>query len=161
LEKIKSCLNSLLSQQPSAIQLEATQTDSGLSLLPRTLYEACLYEVCVQICLLKPTLLTRLDDLVANAKEVVESCAQIEEFALKQIPTSSSSSHLTSHQSVSSLSAPLRNKRAPSSSSSTPPIAATNVLGSSSFAINVDPSLVAAQQSINKRIKLEHADFSG
>lgn len=160
MEKIKSCLNLLLSQQPSAIQLEATQTDAGLSLLPRTLYEACLYEVCVQICLLKPTLLTRLDDLVANAKEVVESCAQIEEFALKQIPTSSSSSHLTPHQSVS-LSAPLRNKRAPSSSSSTPPIASTNVLGSSSFAINVDPSLVAAQQSINKRIKLEHADFSG
>ncbi len=37
-------------------------------------YRACLQETCTQICMCKPTLLTRHNDLVMYARQILDNC---------------------------------------------------------------------------------------
>lgn len=46
-------------------------------------YEICLQEACVQMCLLKPTLLTRQEDMLSNGRRILENCSIFDENNLK------------------------------------------------------------------------------
>lgn len=155
-DKTRACLTALLAQQqPDCdIQLDMTIMSSGTSgqqSQPRTLYDACLYEACVQSCLLKPTLLTRLDDLITHAKRIVENCARLEEFVVKPNnnnsvvnTTTTTTPTLTPTPTPTPVSNNPRQKRVASSS-------ASNLAAGG---IKTDG---AGQQSAsNKRSKMEH-----
>ena len=45
----------------------------------KSFYDLCLMEACVQLCQLKPTLLTRGDDLIRFARRILKNCLIVEE----------------------------------------------------------------------------------
>jgi hypothetical protein len=45
----------------------------------RSFYDSCLIETCVQMCLLKPTLLSRHGDLLMYARKILENCSIVDE----------------------------------------------------------------------------------
>jgi hypothetical protein len=71
LEKIKQVVSILIKEN---YDQESQSNDSNNSF-----YDLCLNEACVQICLIKPTLLTRPEDLVLYGRKILENCQIVEE----------------------------------------------------------------------------------
>ena len=44
-------------------------------MISTSFYDMCLNEACVQLCQLKPTLLTRGDDLIRFARKILQNCS--------------------------------------------------------------------------------------
>jgi hypothetical protein len=44
----------------------------------KSFYDLCLHEACVQLCQLKPTLLTRGDDLIRFGKRILQNCSIVD-----------------------------------------------------------------------------------
>ena len=72
LEKIKQVVNTLIKENYE-------YQDSLTNESNNSFYDLCLNEACVQICLLKPTLLTRPEDLIIYGKRILENCQIVEE----------------------------------------------------------------------------------
>jgi hypothetical protein len=45
----------------------------------RPFYDSCLIETCVQMCLLKPALLSRHTDLLMYARKILDNCSIVDE----------------------------------------------------------------------------------
>lgn len=71
LEKIKQVVSILIKEN---YDQESLSNDSNNSF-----YDLCLNEACVQICLLKPTLLTRPEDLLLYGRKILENCQIVDE----------------------------------------------------------------------------------
>jgi transposase len=69
LEKIQQVVLILLEEQAAL-----SHTEIG-----KSFYDVCLSEACVQIAQIKPTLLTRSEDLMAYARRILEACRIVEE----------------------------------------------------------------------------------
>jgi hypothetical protein len=89
LEKIKHVVGTLIKEYYEQ-QTHKTGSESALH-QQTSFYDMCLNEACVQICLLKPTLLTRSEDLICYGRKVLENCLIVDEANLKPVPKSLSS----------------------------------------------------------------------
>ena len=52
--------------------------DEGEEREEKSFYDMCLHEACVQLCQLKPTLLTRGDDLIRFGKRILQNCSIVD-----------------------------------------------------------------------------------
>jgi hypothetical protein len=52
--------------------------DEGKEKEEKSFYDLCLHEACVQLCQLKPTLLTRGDDLIRFGKRILQNCSIVD-----------------------------------------------------------------------------------
>lgn len=72
------------SQQLQQLKLEKIKhTLDELMCLGDSFYDRCLYETSVQLCLQKPTLLTRHDDLLCYSKRILENLQIIDDLKSK------------------------------------------------------------------------------
>ncbi len=72
-EKLRVIISMLLKDE-SSYELNIHIIDDGLQVNKTPFYLLCLNEACVQICLLKPALLTRKFDLIAFGQNILENC---------------------------------------------------------------------------------------
>lgn len=93
LEKIQQVVVILLQEQAAL-----NNTEIG-----KSFYDLCLSEACVQIAQIKPTLLTRSEDLMAYARRILEACRIVEESksrSSKRVLTGSQNDSLPSSKHI-------------------------------------------------------------
>ena len=152
LHKIQQVVNSLLlddeRQNKSTSQPQSSQTQTSSR---GKLYDMCVNEACVQLSVLKPTLLTRPDDLVVYARRILDKCLITPDWLAQPAAAALlNNTHLTPHSACT-----LKNNN----NNTKKRHAAVSVSSSSSTSTPTATIALQAENNNNnngKRIKVEY-----